>query len=706
MALIGKIRNNSWLLVVMIGLGLGGFIFMDMFSGQQSVFGSGATEMANIDGRSVDIQEFNRAESILYQNASGDPFQRRQSLYNSFVDETLVNKEAEAMGLGVSDKELEDLTFGNNPSPIIQARFADPQTRQINRQALESYRDGTRPAGADAFWNYQKGEIKTERLKSKIITMVEKAIYTPTWMAEMAAADKGDYRKVAIVNVPYETIDNSEVTLEDADYSAYLSKNMAKYETKEEQRKVDYVVFNVEATEKDKSDLQARMAELATSFRTAENDTTFVNANYGAMTAQWFSKETLPAAIKDTLATMGQGAVYGPYLEGNAYKVVKITQKVTMQDSAKVRHILLSATTPAEFSEALTRADSLANAIRSAGGAADWDDLASRYSTDPGSKDKGGFYDYAAVNTYVPEFNDAAFLDPIGSLQIVRTQYGVHLVEPLGRKGDSKTYYRTASLSENIVPSEETQRKVENDAIEFVDANRTREAMIKAASEKGLTVETSPSLKANDFFLGTLGSGQTSRDIIRWAFGNSLTTAAPELGGASPEVYSYNNAQDFYTDKYVAVALRSIQQPGKPSVADVKDEIEPFVTNMKKAAILKERMAGKNDLNAIAASFEEVEVDTINGVTFGGQSITNIGIEPAVQGAIFTTAKNTVSAPIEGTSGVFVVKTLEETPSANAQTIAQKKEDAAKATRNQVKAKLIQALRNNVEISDSRAKYF
>ena len=129
MALIGKIRSNSWLLVVMIGLGLGGFIFMDMFSGQQSMFGSTATEMANIDGRSVDIQEFNRVEGILYANSSGDPFSRRQFLFNSFVDETLVNKEAEAMGLGVSDLELEELTFGNNPSPIIEARFADPQTR-------------------------------------------------------------------------------------------------------------------------------------------------------------------------------------------------------------------------------------------------------------------------------------------------------------------------------------------------------------------------------------------------------------------------------------------------------------------------------------------------------------------------------------------------------------------------------------------------
>lgn len=704
MALIGKIRNNSWLLVVMIGLGLGGFIFMDMFSGQQSVFGSGATEMANIDGRSVDIAEFNRVESILYANSSGDPFSRRQFLYNSFVDETLVNKEAEAMGLGVSEAELEELTFGNNPSPIIQSRFADPQTRQINREALESYRDGARPEQADAFWNHQKGEIKTERLKSKITTMVEKAIYTPAWLAEMSSADKSNYRKVAIVKIPYDVMANTDVTLSDADYSAYLSKNMAKYESTEEQRKVEYVVFPVEATEQDKADLRNSMVKLATEFRTTNNDTIFVNANYGTMTAQWFDSKTLPAVAADSLANMSTGGVYGPYLDGNAYKLTKITQRVTMQDSAKCRHILLSATTPAEFATVSVRADSLINVIRTTN--ADWDDLASRYSTDPGSKDKGGFYDYAAVNTYVPEFNDAVFLDPIGSVSAVRTQFGIHIIEPLGRKGESKSYYRIANISENIIPSEATQRDIENKAIEFVDNNRTSAAMATAAAAQGLTVETSQAIKANDYALGTLGSGQTSRDIIRWAFGNSLSADEASIGDVSPEIYAYNNAQDFYTDKYVAVALKSIQEPGKPSVADVKEEIEPFVINSKKAAALISQLNGKTDLNAIASSYEEVTVDTISGVTFGGSSVTNMGIEPALQGAIFNTPVNTVSAPVEGNGGVFVFKSLEETPSQNGQTIAQKKQQASNAVRSQVKAKLIQALRKNAEITDGRARYF
>lgn len=704
MALIGKIRNNSWLLIVMIGLGLGGFIFMDMFSGQQSLFGSSATELANIDGRSLDYQEFNRTEETLYGGASGDPFVRRQTLFNSIVDETLIEKEAEAIGLGVAPDELDDFIFGNNPSQFIRTSFTNPQTGQINREALDSYKDGVRPEQADAQWNVIKGQVKNERLRNKLVTLVEKGIYTPTWLAEAAANDKSAYRKVAIVNIPFDALENDAVTLSDDDYSAYLKQNANKYKTDEETRRVEYIVFPVEATEDDKAEIQKELNTAVADWRKSDDDETFVNARYGTIGQQWLTKDKLPATVADTLANMSKGAVYGPFLSGNAYSITKVTDKAVMQDSAQVRHILINASTEDQFVAAEKTADSLINVIRTQN--VSWDTLALRHSDDPGSKNKGGFYDYAPVNQYVPAFNDAAFMEPINSLNVIRTNFGVHLIEPLGRKGESKTYYKTATISENIVPSEKTQRAVENQAIELTDNNRTIEAMRKAAQEAGVKIETSPALKANDYTIGTLGSGQTSRDIILWAFGNSRNNDAPDLNDVSPEVYSYQNQQDFYTDKFVTVALKSIQEPGTPRVADMKEDIEPFVINMKKGQMLKERVAGKTDLGAIAAMFEDVKVDTVNGVTFGGPSVTNVGVEPALQGGIFTTPANEVSEPIIGDKGVYVVKTLTESPSQNNQNIAQKKADQATAVRSQVKSRLIPALRKNVEIDDYRARYF
>ena len=140
MALIGRIRNNSWLLVVLIGLGLGGFILMDMMSGQQSIFGSNQTVMANIEGTKVDIQEFNKAYDLAYKGVSGPQvYSSRASLYNYFIEETVLKNEAEKIGLGVSKQEVKDLFFSpdqNKVSQLIKSRYRNPQTGQFDPSQL------------------------------------------------------------------------------------------------------------------------------------------------------------------------------------------------------------------------------------------------------------------------------------------------------------------------------------------------------------------------------------------------------------------------------------------------------------------------------------------------------------------------------------------------------------------------------------------
>ena len=94
-----KIRQNSWLLVILIALGLIGFLVMDMTSGQQSVFGGTNMNMAEVNGTPIDVNEFNNRLNNIYR--SGDYAQRDQ-LWNFYLEEILVKQEAEALGLGLS----------------------------------------------------------------------------------------------------------------------------------------------------------------------------------------------------------------------------------------------------------------------------------------------------------------------------------------------------------------------------------------------------------------------------------------------------------------------------------------------------------------------------------------------------------------------------------------------------------------------------
>ena len=699
--MISKIRKNSWLLIVLIGLGLGGFIIMDMTSGQQSVFGSSQFTVGEIDGQKLDWNQFNRVEQVLYGNSGGEVFSRRKQLWDYFVEEAIVQDEAEALGLGVSKSELIDLQFGANPSPVIRQRFTDPNTRQVNFQQLNQIKtaieNGTfSDPQMRAFWAHQEKEIIKERLQSKLNAMVTKAIYTPTWMAEMGHQDQNVSLDMAYVKIPFDEIDNTEITLSDEDYSNYLEQNKARYRQDEETRKLEYTVFDVLPSVTDSAKLREKVVSLIPDFEAAENDSAFVERNYGSINGFYLSKEELSPMVADTALSIPVGSVYGPYVEQGSYKAMKVLARESMADSADTRHILISADTPQKFAAAEKTIDSLENLLLT--GVATFDSLAVKFSQDPGSASKGGKYENVTPNQFVPQYNEVLFVTgQVGQLYKVRSDFGWHLIEVLSRSANKTERVKVAFIEERIVPSEDTQNDVYERALAFVGKNRTLEEMAQSDETEGLEVETSGSLKKNDFTVGTLGVGQASRDIVRWAFNANK-------GEVSPEIYAFQDQVDYYTNKYVVAGLKSVQGAGLPSVDNIKDEIEQLVINEKKGEMISQRIQGDN-LDAIAGNFS-TQVDTARNVIFNASFLPNLGSEPKVIGKAFTMEEGQVSKPVIGKSGVFVIKVIRKPQAGQATNIPQLRRSIAAPVRSQVPGQLIQAMKKNADIEDNRSRFY
>ncbi len=703
MALIGKIRKNSWLLIVLIGLGLGGFIIMDMTSGQQSLFGGNQFVMGEVEGEQLDWNQFNRTESILYNNAGTDIYARRNALWNYFVEEAILAGEADALGLGVSKQELLDLQFGAMPSPIIMQRFRDPVTQQLDRQQLNEFRTAIQTGqmtdpSLRAFWAHQEKEIIKDRLQSKINGLVSKAIYTPTWMAEMGYADQNQRVDVALVQVPYDEIDNTEVALEDSDFQAFLEENRAIYERDEETRVIEYVAFNVVPTEADSAKWRQQIADLIPEFERTEDDSLFIERNLGVYDPAYVSKERVNPDIADTLFSMPVGSVYGPYLEGRFYKAAKVLDRAVVPDSVRSRHILLPVTNPTEAMQAQSTIDSLKNLIET--GQATFDSLAAKYGTDA-TRTKGGDLGYVAPGRMVKPFNDLIFYQAEeGELNIAYTQFGIHLVEVTGRKFlDQEQSIRVGYVQQAIVPSDETQREVYERAQTFYSNNRTLDQLEAAVDENpALNLEVSAPLARNDFQVGTLPAGQASRDIVRWAF------LEGEEGAVSPQVYGIQDPVEFFDSRYIVAGLKEVQPAGLPSVQAVRAQIEPQVINRKKAELLESQMQGM-DLTAIASQYN-VELDTINGLTFSQATLTGYGNEPKVIGTAFSLAPEEASEPVSGNSGVYVLKMLNKPPAGTATNLPQLRRNMSSSLRSQVGIRLMQAMRENAEIEDNRSRFY
>ncbi len=700
MALIGTIRKNSWLLILVIGLALAAFIIMDMTSAGNRGGAVTSLAMGKVEGKTVDWNEFQGVESMLY-SGSGDVFARRSQLWNYFVEEAIVSKQADALGLNVSRDELIDLQFGANKSPVIINRFRNPQTGAVDVASLNQFRqqiqDGTIQPEQKRFWAHQEKEIIKDRLQSKLNTMVSKGLYTPTWMVEQTYGDQTQRIAFDFVKVPFTEVDDSEISLTDADFSSYLAANKGTYMTTEETRRVNYVAFDVLPTAADSASYRDQLSDLIAGFESTANDTIFVENNYGQVNPTWLAAADLPVSIQDAVLSTPVGKVYGPYLEGKSYQIVKVMERKALADSSDTRHILINATDAASFAAADAKIDSI-KAVIEAGG--DFAELAKTLSQDQGSAAKGGLYEKIPVNQFVPEYQDVMLNGQIGKLYKARTTYGVHLIEPLKRSRETTERVKIALIGQSITPSEDTQNAIFEEANTFLSKNRTTEAMQAAVAQSGtLTVENSGALKANDFSVGNLGSGTDARDIVKFAY-----DANSEVGGVSASVYSFQDPVELYVNKYVVAALAGVEDAGMPSVASIKDEIEGFVRNQKKGEALKAKISG-SDLNAIAAQFDG-EVENAKDVTFDATFVQGLGNEPEVIATAFNTAVNGVSKPIVGTSGVYIVKLTDKPAVGTAFNIPQLRKNNSSTVQTQVTARLMQAMKKNAEVEDLRAKFY
>lgn len=703
MALIGKIRKHMWLVIVLLALALAGFIIMDMTSANNSGSFGSRTTIGEVNGEKIDYMDFQRAEEALY-GGSGDVFGRRSSLWEYFVENAIINKIADASGIAVGADELSELEFGTNLSPLIQSFYRDPQTGQVNREQLNEIKKAidegtvTNPEFANRFNELRKQVIKTQK-QTKLNNLVAKAIYTPTWYAEAVDKINNEAASFEFVNIPFDVVNDSEVAVSDEDYAAYIKENAAKYTNKEEVRNISYLVFDVKPTIEDSVALKDKMVKAAEGFKTAPNDSIYAANNNGYLNNTYAKKDDLTGDLKTLVTSLSEGDVYGPYLDNNVYTVAKLVGKKVIADSAKAAHILRSVGNgdPVQLVAAQKYIDSLKTAIVS--GSISFKDAAIANSQDPGSAPKGGDLGSFAPGAMVPQFNDAVFNGQNGGLYTVTTQFGVHLirVEKLIFK-TNEMKYKVAYIGEPIIPSEATQNAIEDKVMGILENTKKLEDLNKAATGD-LKVEVAGGIKKNDYTFATLGSDQTARDIIRWAYEKGT-----DAGDVSPFLYTFTDPNFYVNSKHVIAALKSVDKPGIATVESAKSKIETMVKNKKKGEKIISKISG-TDLNLIAQTFGK-QVDTASNVTFGSAVLPKAGQEPTVVGKIFAAQNGATLSPVIGNTGVYVVKLNSKTPASAESGAFMQKMQLTQGARMQVNYKLVEALKKANKIEDNRYTFY
>lgn len=690
MAVIGKIREKSALLMIIIGVAMLAFILGDLFQSGQSFFG-GDNSVGEIGGDNISAIDFNNQYEIAIsrwemQNKSAATEEIRESLleqvWNDIVREKVVVSQINELGIAVSPQELFDMIQGNDPHPQVKQAFSNPQTGEFNpAQVLQFLKSlETMPVENKNQWLLFEDGIQKERVSSKYFNLIKKGFYAPTAFAKRTQQEQEEKRSISFVAKRYNLVADSTISVTEEEKLAYYKEHKNEYK-QDASRTIEYVKFDVTPSTVDIEETKKWITDAAVEFKSSTNDSAYVMFNSDVpFDANFYSKNNMPYVADSNFFSSEVGTTVGPFEEGNALVVAKLTGVKMVPDSVKARHILLKSTEPGD-STAYFKLDSIKNVIQKGG---KFDEIAKTTSEDVGSAIEGGDLGWFKEGQMVPEFNDACFNGKKGDLTIVKTQFGFHLIE-ITAQGDKVKKVQVGKIYRNIEPSNATFDEIFAKASTFYSTNNSSESFTKA-TESGEVFKLVADVKASDKTIAGLDS---PRELIRWAFkGEKGEISAPFQFGQS----------------FVVAHLAEIREEGIAPIEQVEIQVELGAKKKKKAEMFINEMKGFTNLQELASKIGGT-VETANDVAFANYSVPVMGQEPRIIGMIPTLKKGQMSIPLEGQTGVFVVLVNEVTSAPAVTDYSSYKIQLEQMYGNNAN-RAYEALQNKFGVTDERYKFY
>ncbi|HNX54512.1 MAG TPA: SurA N-terminal domain-containing protein [Prolixibacteraceae bacterium] len=701
MATLQNIRNRGGVLIaVIIGLALGAFILGDMLNSGSKLMRPSQMKIAEIDGESVQYPDFQKKveelSEVYKMNTQQTQIdentweQIREQVWQGYLQENIIGKATNELGVSVTSEELFDLIQGKDPHPIIKQLFRNQKTGEVDKSAIIQFLkalDGNATPAQKAYWLYIENQIKQDRLNSKYSSLVAKGLDVTTDEAKRSLTAKNKSVNIQYVMLAYSSIPDVNVKVSDADLKAYYEAHKDQYK-QEKTRSIEYISFDVVPSEADKAATEKWINNSKTDFAATTDNQQYINANSDTRFDPSFSKSSELAPNLALWAFSAKpGDFYGPYFENGEYKLAKVDQFKMLPDSVQASHILINPQTFGSVQKAKAVADSLKTKIELG---ANFAEIAMKYSEDPGSKMKGGDLGWFKSKQMVPEFEEAAFGGEVNKLYVVATRYGFHIIKPT-KKGKETNQVRLAILTKKVEPSSDTYQKTYTEASKFASENQTKEAFEKAVVAQKLDKKVA-TLAENE--RGVVGL-ESSRQLVRAAF----TTDPGKIciNNEKSPIFEFGN-------KFVIAAVNGATEEGPSSFEEAKPRIELVVRKDKKGDMLADKLKSAADLSS-AASINSTEVKEASGINFTSYSIPNLGFEPAVIGAVCYLPEGKISSPVKGNNGVFIAKvTGVNTGTDN--DLKGERNRLAQALGYRAGTQIFEALKKNASIEDRRSKFY
>lgn len=708
MAVLGEIRNRPWLLMGIIALALLAFLVNP--DSIEKVFGKDPNVFGKVNGEDITREDFNDQLFILQQQAQQQGQSTKgleEQAWLLLVQSKLIKQQFEKMGLNLTEdvfwNQLQhDPMFAQNPENFDEK--GNFKTQEIKKQVEE-----LRATNAEMYNNWLKTRkaIEYRMMARQLFANISTGITVGKKEAEEIIKQRDQLAEIDYVKIDYSTFEQKNpVKVTTKDLADYIKLHPILFK-RDASRNIGLVHFPATPSTEDDAATKAEIDKLffqgseisggKENFQNTTNDSMFIALNSDfPFNPQYFSANQLPLEIKDKVSTASIGQTFGPYKEQNFYVVSKLLDKKA-SDSTLSKHILIAykgaerSTATRTKEQAKKTADSLlavikANPTKFADGL--------KLSDEPNAVDRNGSVGWTTpASQFAPGYLSFLANNSKGSTGLTETSFGYHIINVEDKKSGAMTY-KIANLVKAVKSSDKTENDVYTKATKFIQQaqGKTFNNFSELAKKNNYQL-INP--KEVGRFQGQLQGLGTDKDeeIIAWAFNKKRNKG-------DTDIFTVDGTGD-----RIVVYLNGVQDTGTADPEAVREQIEPVVKNKILAKQISEKIATAKatNLDQIAKLFtttkQSAQVNMLSPQIAGA-------MEPKVAGAAFGVAKNKLSNPVEGITGVYVVLKKSETLNKQPGDLKQITQSIAGQNSQQFGQALLKSLQDNANIKDYRIEVY
>ena len=702
MAILGSLRKNSVVLITVIGMALFAFVISGVFDGKGYVT---QNPIGIVNDQDLSIEEFRNQVDFLERSYNLSGMNAVNTVWDQAVRNLILKNQYELSGVDSGKDHLEYI-LSQNPSFNSDPSFLnDAQIFEIEKFINLIVEFKTTNPDAYEQWKKQESIFQSQSNEKIYFDLIASGINFSFKDGEFEYLLQNDRVDIEYVQIPYSSIPDSLVKLKNSDVKKYIKSNHTDFKI-DASRSIEYVLFEEKPSLEDENETKkilesflveekeyndiSKQEETIPSLLTAKNLTEFINQNSEIkFDSIYVPKGSLPNDDANILFNLNKDQNYGPYLDGEYYKISRMLDK-KKGGNVRASHILISFKGSQNASPEITRSKSEAKKeanrilklVRK--NPDSFSGLAFEFSDGP-SKSSGGDLGFFQEGAMVKPFNDFVFLKKEGTIGVVETDFGFHVINIVAKED----LVLLASIAIKNIPSEKTSDKTFNLATKFEINLSKNKNLNELAKENDYEIKPVSSIKNLDDNLPGLTN---QRRLVQWLFSEDI------------ELNSYKRF-DLSKGGYLIAQVTGLKEEGLSSVEDVTFTAVPKVRNQKKAELIIKQNKKNKSLEELANN-NNTEIKKALALNQKNATISGAGREPLLIGHAFGLKVDQISDFIIGENGVYKIKVTKKDKSTGLDTYSSYQNQLLLSSRPGFNSTLYQALKESAEIIDNRSTYY